>query len=323
MSDRLRTMGRPLDAEAALERAAQVAALADPLRIQLLSVLARSDSAVGLDRLAVQLRVDRRRLDATLTTLQHAGLVASEPTAYPTLTADAWVRFGSLLGSQRPLAAVVARSELPSPISRIIDDLAYRFDRTFSRETVDRYVRECYELLSARATVTTHLATLTSRFATDRLSALATTRGLNPQATPEVLFVCTENAGRSQMAGAVLRHVAGDQVHVRSAGSAPAAQIELAIVEALDEIGISLPMEFPKPLTDDVVQASDYVITMGCGDACPVYPGRRYMDWTLADPIGRPRAFVRRVRDEVVARVGLLVGEMGLTGVRSLPSVIR
>jgi protein-tyrosine-phosphatase len=316
-------MGRPLDAEAALERAAQVAALADPLRLQMVSILARGDHAAGLDGLAAQLQVDRRRVDATLTTLQHAGLVTNEPAAYPTLTADAWVRFGSLLGGQRQLAAVSARSELPSPISRIVDDLAYRFDTTFSRETVDRYVRECYELLSARATVTTYLATLTSRFATDRLSALATTRGLTPRTTPEVLFVCTENAGRSQMAGAVLRHVAGDQVHVRSAGSAPAAQVELAIVEALDEIGVSMPMEFPKPLTDEVVQASDYVITMGCGDACPVYPGRRYMEWTLADPIGRPRAFVRCVRDEVVARVGVLVADMGLTGVRSLPSVIR
>ena len=128
-----------------------------------------------------------------------------------------------------------------------------------------------------------------------------------------MLFVCVQNAGRSQMAAALLRQMAGDQVHVRTAGSRPSGQIDPAVVEVLDEIGVPVVAEFPKPLTDEVVQAADFVITMGCGDACPIYPGRRYMDWPVADPVGQPLEEVRRIRDEIAARLTVLCQKMGIS----------
>ena len=112
------------------------------------------------------------------------------------------------------------------------------------------------------------------------------------------------------MAAAILRNLAGNKVHVRTAGSAPAAAVHLTVIEALDEIGVSLAAEFPKPLTDEVVQAADYVITMGCGDACPIYPGRRYMDWVLDDPAGKSLDEVRALRDDIFVRVRSLLDDM-------------
>jgi protein-tyrosine-phosphatase len=124
-----------------------------------------------------------------------------------------------------------------------------------------------------------------------------------------VLFVCVHNAGRSQMAAALLSLRAQGRVHVRSAGSDPADRINPAVVEAMEELGIDMSEEFPKPLTDEVVRAADAVITMGCGDACPIYPGKRYEDWEIDDPAGKGIEDVRRIRDEIDARVqGLLAG---------------
>jgi protein-tyrosine-phosphatase len=127
---------------------------------------------------------------------------------------------------------------------------------------------------------------------------------------PEVLFVCVHNAGRSQMAAALLDHHAEGRVHVRSAGSTPADEIDPAVIAVMDEVGVDLSKEFPKPLTTEVVQAADVVITMGCGDACPIFPGKRYLDWELPDPSGRPVAEVRPIRDEIDARVGKLLTEL-------------
>jgi arsenate reductase (thioredoxin) len=127
---------------------------------------------------------------------------------------------------------------------------------------------------------------------------------------PEVLFVCVHNAGRSQMAAALLDHHAKGRVHVRSAGSTPADQVNPAVVAAMDEWGIDLSREFPKPLTDDFVQAADVVVTMGCGDACPIYPGKRYQDWELEDPAGKPVEQVRAIRDQIDARVQQLLAEL-------------
>jgi arsenate reductase len=129
---------------------------------------------------------------------------------------------------------------------------------------------------------------------------------------PEVLFVCVHNAGRSQMAAALLHHHAAGQVVVRSAGSAPADTVNPAVVAAMAELGLDLSREFPKPLTDDAVRAADVVITMGCGDACPVYPGKRYLTWELADPAGRDVAHVRPIRDEIDRRVRALLAELGV-----------
>ena len=124
---------------------------------------------------------------------------------------------------------------------------------------------------------------------------------------PDVLFVCVHNAGRSQMAAALLKLRAGDRIQIRSAGSDPAESINPAVVEAMAELGVDLSEEFPKPLTDDAVQAADVVVTMGCGDACPVYPGKRYEDWELDDPAGQSVETVRRIRDEIDERVQRLV----------------
>jgi arsenate reductase (thioredoxin) len=127
---------------------------------------------------------------------------------------------------------------------------------------------------------------------------------------PEVLFVCVHNAGRSQMAAALLDHHASGAVKVRSAGSAPADQVNPAVVAAMAELGIDIAKEFPKPLTDDAVRASDVVITMGCGDACPYYPGKRYLDWKLADPAGQGIDAVRPIRDEIDGLVRELLAEL-------------
>jgi protein-tyrosine-phosphatase len=128
--------------------------------------------------------------------------------------------------------------------------------------------------------------------------------------TPEVLFVCVHNAGRSQMAAALLDHHANGKVQVRSAGSDPAGRLNPAVVAAMAEVGIDLSREFPKPLTDRAVRAADVVITMGCGDACPIYPGRRYEDWELEDPAGQPIEVVRGIRDQIDGRVRQLLGEL-------------
>ena len=127
---------------------------------------------------------------------------------------------------------------------------------------------------------------------------------------PEVLFVCVHNAGRSQMAAGLMRHRSAGKVQVRSAGSEPAEQVNPVVVDAMAELGIDLHDEFPKPLTDEVVRAADAVVTMGCGDACPIYPGKRYLDWELADPAGQDLDTVRAIRDEIDARVRVLLAEL-------------
>ncbi|MEW2529894.1 arsenate reductase ArsC [Streptomyces sp. NPDC047071] len=127
---------------------------------------------------------------------------------------------------------------------------------------------------------------------------------------PSVLFVCVHNAGRSQMAAAFLTHLSGGRVEVRSAGSAPADTVNPAVIEAMAEVGIDLSTEVPKVLTSEAVQASDVVITMGCGDACPVFPGKRYVDWALADPAGQGVDAVRPIRDEIEARVRTLLSDL-------------
>jgi len=127
---------------------------------------------------------------------------------------------------------------------------------------------------------------------------------------PEVLFVCVHNAGRSQIAAALLDYHADGRVHVLSAGSQPASALNPAVVEAMGELGLDISKEFPKPITDDVVRAADVVVTMGCGDTCPLYPGKRYLDWELEDPEGKPLPTVRRIRDEIDERVRSLIEEL-------------
>lgn len=130
---------------------------------------------------------------------------------------------------------------------------------------------------------------------------------------PEVLFVCVHNAGRSQMAAVLTATLSGGRVHVRSAGSAPAREINPRVVEVMAELGMDLTHEFPKPLTDEAVQAAEVVITMGCGDACPIYPGKRYLDWQVPDPAAQDLETVRGIRDQIRVRVEQLLAELGVT----------
>ena len=315
-----RRIGRPLDSSSAAARVRQIAVLADPLRLRVLSVVA-SIADDGTDSNAISAVLEEESTESVVEAVDQllsADLIALNDSGLH-LTADAWIRFGRLLvgsGTSWPpdtsQSAPDAVIELPPVAARIAKDLAYRFSSVFSPETVAKYVAESYLLLSERSHIQTHLPSLTTRFASDRLSALATANGLILRGTPEILFVCVQNAGRSQMAAAILRYLAGERVHVRTAGSSPASAVHATVIDALDEIGIPLASEFPKPLTDEVVQAADYVVTMGCGDACPIYPGRRYMDWTIADPIGLPIEDVRAIRDDIFERVQSLLDGMKL-----------
>lgn len=193
---------------------------------------------------------------------------------------------------------------------RISEELAARFDGVFSPEMVDRYVFESYTALARTARIKTYLTSITRHFALDRLNALAHSQGVRPSGVPEVLFVCVQNAGRSQMAAGLLRLHSNGRINVRSAGSMPAEHLNDNVVASMKELGIDLDQEFPKPLTDDVVRAADVVITMGCGDACPIYPGKRYEDWHIQDPADLPPSEVSRVRDELDGRIKRLVDEL-------------
>lgn len=188
-------------------------------------------------------------------------------------------------------------------LRRLAADLTGTFAGVFSPETVERYVLESYAALLRTSKVTAHLASQTTRFATDRLTALAQAKGAIESAVPEILFVCEQNAGRSQMAAVLTNHLGKGRVHVRSAGSSPTDAINPAVTEVMAELGLDMGQEFSKPLTDDVVQAADVVVTMGCGDACPIYPGKQYLDWELADPAGLPVDAVREIRDDIRSRV--------------------
>ena len=193
--------------------------------------------------------------------------------------------------------------------ARSIESLATEFRGIFSLETVERYVDESIDRLRG-ARVVDFIPLFVHRFAREQLRALAQAEGAIIKDVPEVLFVCVHNAGRSQMAAALLDHHAKGRVHVRSAGSTPGDKINPAVMAAMDEWGIDLSQEFPKPLTDEFVKAADAVITMGCGDACPIYPGKRYEDWELEDPAGQPVEVVRRIRDDIDLRVQQLLAEL-------------
>jgi len=194
-------------------------------------------------------------------------------------------------------------------IRHAAEELHDEFAGVFSRETIARYIEESSDLLSG-ARISTYVPLLVHRFARERLLALAQAQGEVAKSQPEVLFVCVHNAGRSQMAAGLVDLRSNGCIHVRSAGSDPTDSINPAVLEAMREIGVDLEREFPKPLTDEVVRAADVVITMGCGDACPIYPGKKYEDWELEDPAGQGIDAVRRIRDEIDARVQRLIAEL-------------
>lgn len=195
--------------------------------------------------------------------------------------------------------------ELQGAIERLADEFA----GIFARETVSEVVRDSLERL-APARVKTYQPLLAYRFARERLQDSAARSGSMRRTQPVVMFVCTQNAGRSQMAAALLEHEAGGRVIVRSAGTSPAADVHPEVIDALAEAGIDTAGAFPKPISPEAIEAADVVVTMGCGDSCPVLPGRRYLDWDLPDPAGATPADVRALREDLADRVSDLLAEL-------------
>lgn len=192
---------------------------------------------------------------------------------------------------------------IPDAYETLKADLEYSYRGVFTPDDVAEAVDAARALLEPRAHVETFLPVLVARQAREQLMAKAQAEGRVAKKVPEVLFICVHNAGRSQMAAALTEHLSARRVHVRSAGSQPTGDITPLVVEALAERGIALTAAYPKPLTDTVVQAADVVITMGCGDTCPYYPGKIYEDWQVADPAGQPLPVVRDIRDDLQQRV--------------------
>jgi arsenate reductase (thioredoxin) len=191
--------------------------------------------------------------------------------------------------------------------------LRKEFDATFGVETIERFLHTSYDQFAGRATVSNFLPLLAERFARQRLHALARVEGRTHDGKPTVLFLCTHNAGRSQMALGFFGHLAGDAAVAWSGGSEPGDELNRAAIEAMRERGIDISGEFPKPWTDEIVRAADVVVTMGCGDACPVFPGKRYEEWVLDDPAGMDVEDVRPVRDEIERRVRHLLHQLDVT----------
>jgi protein-tyrosine-phosphatase/DNA-binding transcriptional ArsR family regulator len=317
-------------------------ALGDPLRWRIVELLASEQLCVA--HLAEELETAQPLVSHHLKVLRQAGLIEPDRYRYWTyyqLRPGALVRLAATLGliARSAPGGTACRRLIPgtdpappapgrppqqggpvmpdgqldptsrSTFARSIEALHEEFRGIYSLETIERFVDESIDRL-AGARVVDFIPLFVHRFARERLRALAQAEGALVKDVPEVLFVCVHNAGRSQMAAALLDHHAKGQVHVRSAGSAPADQINPAVAAAMDEWGIDLSREFPKPLTDDFVRAADVVITMGCGDACPIYPGKRYEDWELQDPAGQPVEVVRRIRDDIDGRVQQLLAEL-------------
>jgi protein-tyrosine-phosphatase len=188
--------------------------------------------------------------------------------------------------------------------------LADEFEGVFGAETIERFLNSSFDQFATSATVERFLPLLAERFARQRLRALAKVEGLHDDGKPTVLFLCVHNAGRSQMAMGFFTHLAGDDAVAWSGGSEPGIEVNPAAVEAMRERGIDISGEFPKPWTDETVRAADVVITMGCGDACPIFPGKRYEEWELADPAGKDVDGVRDVRDEIERRVRVLLSDL-------------
>ena len=208
-----------------------------------------------------------------------------------------------------PLSA--APVEMRPLIRASAERLRTDFAGVFGEETIQRFMAESWESLQG-AKVAAFVPLFVERFTRQRLRALARVEGKSTDTRPMVVFLCVQNAGRSQMAAGWLQHLAGDEVEVFSGGSDPASEVNPAAIEAMAEVGIDISSEFPKPWTDEVVQAANVVVTMGCGDSCPIFPGTRYMDWEVGDPAGLPLDQVRPIRDEIGERVRGIMAELGI-----------
>ncbi|QDO88144.1 ArsR family transcriptional regulator [Ornithinimicrobium ciconiae] len=321
--------GSPGPSEVLRRRAAQLQALTEPVRLLALSFLAQEpDHALSKSDLAAQLHLTPSDLEVQLEVLVDSGLVALLDEVV-TLTVDSWQHFRAIIAPKStgpgglpqgfPMARETDWSGYPAVVRRIADQLAQRFRTTFSRNTVHRYVAESYDELSSRSKVSRHIPMLTNRLATERLAGVAAARGIVLHPVPSILFVCVHNAGRSQMAMAWAEHLAGDLITVQSAGSTPAVVVHPTVLTYLGEAGLELPRHGPRVLTEDLVRTADIIVTMGCGDACPVIPGRRYFDWDVPDPGGQPLEAVREIAEEIRGRVDHLLAELGIGEVTTRP----
>lgn len=330
-----------IGADAAADLAATLKALADPLRLRMLSAIATSPTGeTTAGDLATLTAVSQPTVSHHLKVLREVGLLTSDrrgtwvwyriAPGYRGAVTTLLDRFapaavgvhtsGARGGSTGPVAGALAEpaglDDVDAALDRLAASLAERFTGTPERET-HRVVRESYTALARRGGRATYLVPLTEHFARQRIidaeKALSDAPG-----TPQVLFVCVANAGRSQLAAALMQHHAGDRVVVRSAGSAPASDVHAAVRGILGEIGGAAAADtvddvtrfYPKPLTDDAVRAADVVVTLGCGDVCPVLPGTRYEDWTVGDPSLASPAGVAAIRDELDRRVRELLASL-------------
>lgn len=196
-------------------------------------------------------------------------------------------------------------------LAQAAERLRREFDGQLNTETVQRLLDDSVRDLAARAEHSMWVPLLAERFTRDRLRAILRLEG-DRTSTPSILFLCVHNAGRSQMAAGFARALGGEHVDVYSGGSEPADAVNTVAVEAMAELGIDIREQLPQPWSDEIVRAADIVVTMGCGDACPVFPGKRYLDWELEDPAGRDIDDVRRIRDDIRARVQRLLDELGV-----------
>jgi protein-tyrosine-phosphatase len=190
--------------------------------------------------------------------------------------------------------------------------LENEFADTFGTETIERFLHTSYDQFAGHASIPNFLPLLAERFARQRLRALARVEGHLSDGKPTVLFLCTHNAGRSQMALGYFSHYAGDNAVAWSGGSEPGNEINPAAIAAMHEVGIDITGEYPKPWTDEIVAAADVVVTMGCGDACPVFPGKRYENWELPDPASQGLDAVRPIRDQIDQLIHQLLAELNV-----------
>ncbi|MEV0951036.1 metalloregulator ArsR/SmtB family transcription factor [Promicromonospora sp. NPDC050249] len=319
--------------DAATTVALTLKALAEPLRLRMLSAIASSpEGEVTVGELATLTDVSQPTVSHHLKVLRDVGLLTADRRG-----TSVWYRIkpayrgavNTLLDRFAPAAIDVMETphltglrSVDPALDRMAASLAERFPGTPSRECV-RVVRESYAALVRRGGEAAYLVPLTEHFARQRIidaekAHAQETGSVGTAHLPQVLFVCVANAGRSQLAAALMRHYAGDRVVVRSAGSAPAAEVHAGVRALLTELGDATAADevddvtrfYPKPLTDDAVRAADVVVTMGCGDVCPILPGKRYEDWMVGDPALASPAGVAAIRDELDQRVRALLADL-------------
>lgn len=318
--------------DAATTVALTLKALAEPLRLRMLSAIASSpEGEVTVGELATLTDVSQPTVSHHLKVLRDVGLLTADRRG-----TSVWYRIkpayrgavNTLLDRFAPAAIDVMETphltglrNVDPALDRMAASLAERFPGTPSSECL-RVVRESYAALVRRGGESVHLVPLTEHFARQRIvdaeKAGAQETAAGTAHRPQILFVCVANAGRSQLAAALMRHYAGDRVVVRSAGSAPAAEVHAGVRALLAELGDATAADevddvtrfYPKPLTDDAVRAADVVVTMGCGDACPILPGKRYEDWMVGDPALASPAGVAAIRDELDQRVRALLADL-------------